>query len=247
MTDEDRLRELMHDPGWSLPPWRNAERRIRRTARRQRAVTAGAGAAVAVVVAGVVLTAIPLVRPGSAPAAISTPPRGTQPAAMKPRPSPSRQQPRLTPPVGSTGFPAAIYPAAVRARHQATALPLCPAPAGLEPPGPATPAAAAAVLQDLSGSFHADLRASDRSAWPFLASRWQDGGIGLFARAARVAPRYSGPLPPGTDLTRAVLLACGSQVATATWEIITRGSRILFVTRRGHLLFYLLARAAAFH
>jgi len=246
MTDEDRLRRLMHDPGWSLPPWQNAEHRIRQAARRQRAVTASAGAAVAVVLAGVVLAASPLLRPGSAPVAVRTPFHGTQ-SATSPRPSPSPSLPRLTPAVGSIGFPATIYPAAIRTRHHASALPLCPAPAGLEPPGPATPAAATAVLRKLSGSFHADLQASDRSAWPFLASWWQAGGIRLFAKAAGLTPRYSGPLPPGADLTRAVLLACGSQVATATWEIITRGSRILFVTRRGHMLFYSLARATALH
>jgi hypothetical protein len=246
MTDEDRLRELMHDPGWSLPPWRNAEHRIRRAARRQRAVIIGAGAAAALGLAGVVLAASPLLRTGSAPVAIPTPSHGTQ-LTTKPRPSPSASRSRLTPPVGATGFPAAIYPAAVRTRHHASTLPLCPAPAGLEPPGPATPAAATAVLRKLSGSFHVDLRASDRSAWPFLASRWQAGGIRLFTRAASSAPRYSGPLPPGASLTRAVLIACGRQVATATWEIITRNSRILFVTRRGHMLFYSLARAAALH
>lgn len=246
MTDEDRLRELMHDPGWSLPPWRNAERRIRRAARRQHAIMAAAGVAIAAVIVGVVLTATPLLRPGSAPVAISTPSHSAQPA-KNPSPSSSPSPSRLTPAIGSTGFPAAIYPAPVRTRHHASALPLCPAPAGLEPPGPATPAAATAVLRELSGSFHADLRASDRSAWPFLASRWEAGGIRLFANAARLAPRYSGPLPQGAKLTRAVLVACGRQVATATWEIITRGSRILFVTRRGHMLFYSLAGAAALH
>jgi len=38
-----------------------------------------------------------------------------------------------------------------------------------------------------------------------------------------------------------VLVACGSQVVGATWVIVTPGSRILFVTRRGHMLFYSLA------
>lgn len=241
MSDEDRLRELMHDPGWSLPPWRHAEQRIRRAARRQRAVTAGAGAAIAVVLASVVLAASPLLRTGPAPAAIGPAHHGTQRTHDTPRPSRSPTTPRLTPPVGSTGFPAAIYPAAVSARHRPSTLALCPAPVGLEPPGPATPAAATAVLRELSGGFHAELRVSDRSAWPFLASRWRAGGIRLFANAARSASRYSGPLRPGADLTRAVLVACGSQVANATWVIITRGSRILFVTRRGHMLFYSLA------
>ena len=239
MTNEDRLRELMHDPGWSLPPWRNAERRIRRAARRQRAVAAGVAVALAMVLAGAVLAAGPLLRSGAAPAAGRPTHHVTQrvkPHALR---SPSRQLP--TPPVGSTGFPAAIYPAALRPRQYRSTLVLCPAPAGLEPPGPATPAAATAVLRELSGGFHADLRVSDRSAWPFLASSWRAGGIRLFANAARTAPRYAGPLQPGAALTRAVLGACGSQVASATWVIVTHGSRILFVTRRNHMLFYSLA------
>lgn len=242
MTDVDRLRELMHDPGWSLSPWPDAEQRIRRTARRQRAVTAAVAAALATMLAGAALAASPLLRPGAAPVAGRPPHHVTQRATTphpSPSPSPSRQL--LTPPVGSTGFPAATYPAALRPRQHGSALTLCPAPAGLERPGPATPAAATAVLRELSGGFHADLRVSDRSAWPFLASSWRAGGIRLFAKAASSAPRYSGPLRPGAALTHAVLGACGSQVASATWVIITHGSRLLFVTRRNHMLFYSLA------
>ena len=237
MTDEDRLRELMHDAGWSLAPWTNAEQRIRRAARRQRAVKAGVGAAVAVLLAGAGLAASPLLRPGSAPVSIRKMHHSPERTA-KPRDSASPSRHHRMPPIGSTGFPVAIYPAAVQTRHQARALAMCPAPAGLEPPGPATPAAAAAVLRELSGNFRADLQVSDRSAWPFLVSQWRAGGILLFAKAASSKPRYSGPLRPGADLTRAVHAACGDQVASATWVIDTRGSRILFVTRRGHMLFY---------
>ncbi|HYK31577.1 MAG TPA: hypothetical protein VEV63_06420 [Streptosporangiaceae bacterium] len=240
MTNEDRLRELMHDPGWSLPPWRNAERRIRRTARRQRAVTAGLAMALAMVLAGVALAASPVLRPGTAPVA-GGPSHHVTRGANRPHPSPSPSRQFLTPPVGSTGFPAAIYPAALRPRPYRSTLALCPAPAGLERPGPATPAAAAAVLRELSSGFRADLRVSDRSAWPFLATSWKAGGIPLFAEAARSAPRYSGPLRPRAALTRAVLGACGTQVANATWVIVTHGSRLLFVTRRNHMLFYSLA------
>jgi hypothetical protein len=240
VTDEDRLRELMHDPGWSLPPWQNAERRIRRAARRQRAVTAGAPVTLAMMLAGVALAASPLLRPGAAPVA-GRPTHHVTQRATKPHRSPSPSRQLLTPPVGSTGFPAAIYPTALRARQHGSTLALCPAPAGLEPPGPATPAAATAVLRELSGGFHADLRASDRAAWPYLANSWRAGGIRLFAKAARSAPRYSGPLRPGAALTRAVLGACGSQVASATWVIVTHSSRLLFVTRRNRMLFYSLA------
>ncbi len=237
MTGEERLRELMRDPGWSLPAWPNPEQRIRRAARRQRAVMAGVAAAMAMVLAGVLLIASPLLGTGHARVAIRPMLHGTQRPA-KPSPSPSASPSRLTPALGSAGFPAAIYPAAVRTHHHVGTLALCPAPAGLQAPGPATPAAATAVLRELSGSFRADLQVSDRSAWPLLVNRWRAGGIRLFARAARAATRYAGPLRPGTDLTRSVLRACGSQVAGATWVIITRGSRILFVTRRNHMLLY---------
>jgi len=245
VTGEERLRELMRDSGWSLPPWRNAEQRIRRAARRQRAVTAGFAVATALVLAGAALIASPLIRTGSAPVAVKAAHHGmqrpSQPRLAQPGPSPSPSRPRVTPPVGATGFPEAIYPAAIRTRQNASTLALCPARTGLELPGPATPAAATAVLRELSGSFRADLQVSDRSAWPFLADMWRAGGIRLFARAARSAPRYSGPLRPGAGLTRAVLSACGSEVAGATWVIVAHGSRILFVTRRGHMLFYSLA------
>ena len=66
---EDRLRSLLHDPGWSLRPWPDAEARVQRAARRQRlrasGVAAGAGAAIAAVV-------VPLTIIGSpSPAAFS--------------------------------------------------------------------------------------------------------------------------------------------------------------------------------
>jgi YVTN family beta-propeller protein len=52
---EDRLRELLHDPRWSLPAWRDPEQRIRKAARRQRlrliGMTAGAAAAAVIAVA----------------------------------------------------------------------------------------------------------------------------------------------------------------------------------------------------
>src|SRR6516225_2036223 len=44
---EDRLRELLRDPGWSLPKWRDPQQRIRRAARGQRVRLAGTAAGVA--------------------------------------------------------------------------------------------------------------------------------------------------------------------------------------------------------
>jgi hypothetical protein len=56
MTDdtdaEDRLRELLRDPGWNLPSWPDTPARVRRAARRQRgrilAATAGTAAVIAI-------------------------------------------------------------------------------------------------------------------------------------------------------------------------------------------------------
>jgi hypothetical protein len=55
-TAAERLRELLGDPRWSLPPWPDAEERVRKAARRQRrrvigattGLTATAAAAIAV-------------------------------------------------------------------------------------------------------------------------------------------------------------------------------------------------------
>jgi hypothetical protein len=62
---ENRLRELLRDPRWSLPSWPDAETRIRKAARRQRlrvtGVAAGAG------IAAITAIAIPLTLPGIPP------------------------------------------------------------------------------------------------------------------------------------------------------------------------------------
>lgn len=61
---ENRLRELFRDPRWSLPPWPDAEARVRNAARRQRLraarLTAVAGiTVVAAITAVVVVPALP--------------------------------------------------------------------------------------------------------------------------------------------------------------------------------------------
>jgi hypothetical protein len=127
------------------------------------------------------------------------------------------------------------------------ALALCPDPAGLEDPGPFTAAAARTVLGVLGRGLPGDLRVSDRSAWQFLASSWKlrDSTLLTFARTP---VRFAGPLQAGpvpANLRRAVAAGCGTRVARATWVLSFRRGRrpglqadMLFVTRRGHMLFY---------
>jgi len=251
--DEDRLRELLRDPRWSLTPWPDADARVRRVARRRRRVVAGA---VAFMITAAAASALPTVL-HSSPRQVSA----DQPAPKARRtshPEPSRSSPLptsvtptelpSTPPVGSADFPVSIYPAPRRPRMATGALTLCPDPAGLEVPGPYTAAAARTVLRLLGRGLARDLRVSDRSGWPFLASSWKLRGITLFT-FARMPVRFAGPLqairgvPAG--LRHAVAAGCGSRVARATWVVSVRPTRrpahqaeMLFVTRRGHMLFY---------
>src|SRR5215472_13677489 len=52
---EDRLRELLRDPRWALPKWRDPQQRIRKTVRRQRMRLTGMAAGVAAAVIAVAL------------------------------------------------------------------------------------------------------------------------------------------------------------------------------------------------
>ena len=220
MTGEERLRRLMRDPGWSLPAWPDAEARVRRTARRQRLASASIVAAVLLVVVTAALVPLALLDTASAPVAA-----GHHHATAHPSPTQSPPpRPRVIPPVGSAGFPARIYPAAIKPRLAVSAISLCPDAAGLEAPGPATPAAAKIVLHQLGRGFKSDLRVSDRSAWPLLASGWQSGGTGLFAPAGRASVRYSGPLRTSAGVPAVVkhasVAGCGRRVALSTWVIV---------------------------
>lgn len=125
---------------------------------------------------------------------------------------------------------------------------MCPDPAGLENPGPYTAAAAQTVLGVLGRGLAGDLRVSDRSAWPFLADSVKLTDSTLL-RFARMPVRFAGPLQAGrgvpADLRHSVLAGCGTRVAQATWVLSFRLTRrpalqgvMLFVTRRGHMLFY---------
>jgi hypothetical protein len=254
-NDEDRLRELLHDPRWSLAPWPDAQSRILRAARRQRRAAAGAAAAAVAVIAAAAALTLPALL-GSSPAQVSAGQHPVAGPASRPGPAgASVSQTPLnpsglpsTPPVGSAAFPVSIYPAPRRPRMATWALTLCPDPAGLEDPGPYTAAAARTVLRLLGRGLAGDLRVSDRSAWPFLASSWKLGGITLLT-FARMPVRFAGPLHAvrgvPADLRHAVEAGCGTRVARATWVVSVRTTRrpanqadMLFVTRRGHMLFY---------
>lgn len=61
---EDRLRDLLSDPRWSLQPWPDAQERVRRTARRQRIKAVSATACTGAVAAAA--CAVPLAVLGGA-------------------------------------------------------------------------------------------------------------------------------------------------------------------------------------
>jgi hypothetical protein len=85
-SPEGRLRELLLDPGWSLPPWPDAEARIRRAARRQRVRTAGLAACTGAIAAAAV--AVPLALsgggPGTAPGRVPAAPATASRASATP-------------------------------------------------------------------------------------------------------------------------------------------------------------------
>lgn len=247
MSYEERLSELLHDPRWSLPGWprEQALARIRRAARRQRLIMACESATVAVIAGASILVAVSAAMHGSLP------PWTSRVAVAGSRFSSSHG----VPPIGSSGFPAAIYPAAVNPHAGRSAAVPCPAPSGLQAPGPATPAEALAVLRSLGGGVIYELRVTDRTVWPTLAD---DGGStaagrrAMILRILRAAPssvRYSGPLRAGVGelaaVRHAVAADCGDLVMRATWVIVSgvpgsrsRDAELLFLTRRGHVLLY---------
>jgi hypothetical protein len=202
---EQRLRELLHDPGWSLPAWPDPAARVARAARRQRIRTASLAA---IASAAVVVLALSAFRPGQG----AGPPASATTGAY------------ALPAVGAAGFPASIYPAADRS----TALRRsgqCPDPAGLELTLPAVMRAqTAAVVEGLGTSFRSDLASSDRAYWPHIRASWRSG-THPESGSARVL--YSGALEsrpaqiatPG--LARAVRTACGNPTARDTWLIVT--------------------------
>jgi len=263
MTTEDRLRELLQDPRWSLPAWPDPQARVRRAARRQRLSAASFGAAVAAFVTTAAV--IPVVLLGRLAPGSAGPGSDTVPVAGA----------FQTPAVGAVGFDAAVYPAAVRAQSPAGVTTLCPDPAGLQGFGPQVAAAPLKVLHKLAQvqlsvsmkgtaapmagtgparapvltvkqGFTASLLLSDRAFWPQLP-KWR----AVLVQAARVPVIYSGPLrsyarvhgPPA--LAQVVQVGCGSRVAMDTWVIVSgrpaspaTEAETFFVNRRGHVLLY---------
>lgn len=240
MGDEDRLRELLHDPGWSLPGWPRdqALARIRRAARRQRLTIACESIAIALIASATVLSAVTAATHGV-----------LRPWTRKPLVAVSRFNPSHgLPPVGSSGFPAAIYPAAVKRHADLGAAMPCPASSGLRAPRPATRAEALSVLRSMRAGLTHELRVTDRTIWLTLADRRRATALRIL-RAAPSSVRYSGPLRAGVGelaaVRDAVAADCGDPVMRSTWVIVSGvpGSRsqdaeLLFLTRRGHVLLY---------
>jgi hypothetical protein len=264
MTIEDRLRELLHDPEWSLPAWPDGQARVRRAARRQRmTLVRVAGAITAVVTTAAV---VPVLLFG----------RGLGPGLS------SAASPFALPPLGAAGFASAIYPAPVQARTTARWLSLCPSTAGLQAPdqNAAMAGASLAVLRQLTPPvidvamveqryapvsqlaaqyrqqvLASDLPLSDRALWPRLASASASGSdteLTEVVQAARFLPvLYSGPLgayhPAGgpRSLAKVVAADCGSRIVRDTWVVVSghpaspaRAAETLFLERHGRVLLY---------
>jgi hypothetical protein len=222
---EDRLRELLRDPAWSIPAWPDPRMRVREAARRQRrrvtslAAAAGAGVAMAAVATGAVIGGWP-------DAARSAPPA------------------HVLPVLDAAGFPATIYPAA-GSRRPANVTAHCPNPAGLVTSPPSMRAEAMAVVTGLGQSFGSDLKLSDRAYWPLALAQWKSGAPVVTAQSA---VDYSGPLEARpargpAALPRNVRTACGNLIARDTWLVIARTTQhpaaqtdYLLLDRAGHVL-----------
>jgi hypothetical protein len=240
---EDRLRQLLRDDRWSLPAWPDAEARVRKAARRQRMTAAAAGAIAVAAAAAAIL--VPLTLLATAP---SKTPAITGPGPTAPHSAPPRRHYTM-PPVGAPGFPAALYPAP-RPHPVVNSIGHCPAPEGLQPFAATSAAAARGVIPKLGHSFRDDLRLTDRTFWPVIASGWQASNR-VFTPARPRPILYSGPLesyhssqgPP--DFTRLISVGCGTRLARDTWMIVdgprtspALQSEWLLLTRHGHMLLY---------
>ncbi len=91
-SPEGRLRELLLDPGWSLPPWPDPQARIRRAARRQRVRAAGLAGCTGAIAA--VAVAVPLALSGGSqgtpPGEVLTTPAAASQASVTPTPTDHR-------------------------------------------------------------------------------------------------------------------------------------------------------------
>jgi hypothetical protein len=224
---EDRIRELLRDPGWSMPTWPDPQGRVRRAARRQQRRAAGAAASCAAITAAVIVGALSAFQPGTQAGPDAVPVADALPA------------------VGAPGFPVALYPPA--SQQAAILFGRCPNPAGVKVPAPSMQAQTTAVVTTLGTSFQSDLHDSDRADWPQIQSAWRSG-ISKVSAAADVL--YSGPLESqraiaygSSGLSRSVRAACGSATARDSWLVVTRRggrhgqqSEYLLLDRRGRVL-----------
>jgi hypothetical protein len=219
---EARLRELMRDPGWSLPSWPDPQTRLAVASRRRRVSRATTATVTAVAaVAAIGLGTLAAFRPAQHSAGYTLPPPG------------------------AVGFPLAVYPdrPGPALEHYPGH---CPDRAGVQRPTASSRAQTLSVVAGLGRAFSTDLRLSDRAYWPQLRSSWL-AGTASSAAAGRVI--YSGPLEsrnPGyglADLARIVRTACGDRTARDTWVVVLSRagepgarSEFLLLDRRGHVL-----------
>jgi hypothetical protein len=227
---EQRLREMLRDPGWSLPAWSDPRARVARVARRQRIRAASTAAIASAAAAAVIVTALSAFQAGRN----VVPEAGATTAAYE------------LPAVGAAGFPASIYPSPELSAMLAPAA-KCPDPARLELRSPAVMRAQTlGVVESLGTSFRSGLVSSDRAYWPQLRADWRSGSrpAGGYDRVL-----YSGPLESSAaqlvtpGLGRAVRIDCGSRTASETWLIVTgtagkpaTQNDYLLLDRQGRLL-----------
>jgi hypothetical protein len=236
---EDRLRELMRDPGWSLPTWTDPEARIRRVARKQRLRVAGVAAGGSAVVAAALIVSLAGFQFSAAPVAGGAPRAALEAFAL--------------PAIGAAGFPAALYPAAL-SRRASRLTGGCPYPAGLEPAVASIRAEAVSAVRGLGRSFRTDLRRTDRTYWRHVQAGWRNGkaksspGPVLYA-APLATPQAAGQNATGPkagatrSLARIVRTDCGNKTTADSWVVVTGSpgrsasqSAYLVLDRRGHLL-----------
>lgn len=247
--EEDRLRQLLRDDGWSLPVRPGAEARVRRTARRQRLHTASASAVACALAAAAVVLPLRLIgapAPGT-PADAGDRPAASHSAGVSPTATPTSY---TAPPVGAPGFPADIYPPP-KARPAAGLLGHCPGGTGVQPFGKAAGQQAVGVLKNLGHTLGGDLRLTDRTFWPIVLKERQVNALGGVSPGPGAPILYQGPLvdysslrgPP--DLDGLIAQQCGAWLSLSTWLIVTGPadspalqSEMLFINRHGHVLLY---------
>ena len=151
------------------------------------------------------------------------------------------------PPIGSAGYPVAMYPASVPGRPGAVAR--CPAPTHLRPAADVHADAAVRLARRFhTQSLEADLHRADRAYWPSLLAAWrqdpqpyQPGGPVLLAGRL---PQLHGLGVPSA-LKGWVRTSCGAAVARASFIVVTgprRGPALqgawVMVNRLGKPLLY---------